>query len=433
MVTLALGMPLVWSVTSARLPEGAEVLEARGDLRWLKGNLHTHTHWSDGDDYPEMVALWYRKRGYAFLLMTDHNTLQVGKKWVDLGKTKGGTVAYQKLKAEFPGEWVETRERNGRQEIRLKTLEEVATRVGVPGEFLLLQGEEISDRFEKLPLHLNVTNSAEAILPRGGGSVFETLQANVDAVNDARRKSGRPMLVHVNHPNFGFAVRAEDLMRLRGGNFFEVYNGHPSVHNEGTAEHVGTETMWDIILCRRLSDLRMPPMYGLAVDDGHNYHAIPSRASEPGRGWVVVLADHLEPDSLVAALEGGRFYASTGVTLRRIVRSKAGLEVEVEPENDLTYTIEFIGTRAGFDRRTTPVVDKKKNRPVHATERPSLDVGIVLKKESRPRGTYTFSGDELYVRARVSSSRSHPNPATPGEFERAWVQPVNGPMAASPE
>ncbi len=34
-----------------RLPEGAEVLEAKGDVRWLKGNLHTHTHWSDGDDY----------------------------------------------------------------------------------------------------------------------------------------------------------------------------------------------------------------------------------------------------------------------------------------------------------------------------------------------------------------------------------------------
>jgi hypothetical protein len=306
-------------------------------------------------------------------------------------------------------------------------------RVGVPGEFLLLQGEEISDRFEKLPLHLNVMNPAETILPRGGASVYETLQANVDAVNDARRKSGRPMLVHVNHPNFGFAVRAEDLMRLRGGNFFEVYNGHPSVHNEGTDDHVGTETIWDIILCRRLSDLRLAPMYGLAVDDGHNYHAIPSRASEPGRGWVVVLADQLEPDALVSALEGGRFYSSSGVSLRRIVRSSEGLEVDVEPVDGVTYTIEFLGTRAGFDRRTTPVIDKAKNKPLHATERPSLDVGTVFKKEAGTRASYKFSGDELYVRARVTSSRKHPNPASRDEYERAWVQPVRGPMAASAE
>jgi hypothetical protein len=101
--TVLVGLLVAWSASSARLPEGAEVLEAKGEMRWLKGNLHTHTHWSDGDDYPEMVALWYRKRGYAFLVMTDHNTLQEGRKWVDLEKTKGGTVAYEKLKTEFPG------------------------------------------------------------------------------------------------------------------------------------------------------------------------------------------------------------------------------------------------------------------------------------------------------------------------------------------
>lgn len=28
--------------------------------QWYKGNLHTHTLWSDGDDFPEMVADWYR-------------------------------------------------------------------------------------------------------------------------------------------------------------------------------------------------------------------------------------------------------------------------------------------------------------------------------------------------------------------------------------
>ena len=26
--------------------------------RWWKGNLHTHSLWSDGDDYPEMIAGW---------------------------------------------------------------------------------------------------------------------------------------------------------------------------------------------------------------------------------------------------------------------------------------------------------------------------------------------------------------------------------------
>ena len=36
--------------------------------RWWKGNLHTHTLWSDGDDYPEMVLDWYKSRGYVEIL-----------------------------------------------------------------------------------------------------------------------------------------------------------------------------------------------------------------------------------------------------------------------------------------------------------------------------------------------------------------------------
>jgi ABC-type glycerol-3-phosphate transport system substrate-binding protein len=30
-------------------------------LRWFKGNLHTHSLWSDGDDYPEMIADWFKR------------------------------------------------------------------------------------------------------------------------------------------------------------------------------------------------------------------------------------------------------------------------------------------------------------------------------------------------------------------------------------
>ena len=40
------------------------------DAKWWKGNLHTHTLWSDGDDYPEMVVGWYQEHGYDFLSIT---------------------------------------------------------------------------------------------------------------------------------------------------------------------------------------------------------------------------------------------------------------------------------------------------------------------------------------------------------------------------
>src|SRR5438552_2278125 len=42
--------------------------------RWFKGNLHTHTINSDGDSPPYDVMAWYKRNGYQFLAITDHNT-----------------------------------------------------------------------------------------------------------------------------------------------------------------------------------------------------------------------------------------------------------------------------------------------------------------------------------------------------------------------
>src|SRR5262245_34386649 len=85
----------------------ANSLRATGDLKWYRGNLHTHSHWSDGDDYSEMVALWYKEHKYDFLCFTDHNTIMGRERWVEVAKTKGGQAAYEKLKARFPDKWIE--------------------------------------------------------------------------------------------------------------------------------------------------------------------------------------------------------------------------------------------------------------------------------------------------------------------------------------
>ena len=181
--------------------------------------------------------------------------------------------------------------------------------------------------------------------------------------------------------------------------------------------------MWDIINTKRLTELDLPVMYGLATDDGHNYHAIPSRTAEPGRGWVMVLASSLTPASLIEAMEAGRFYASSGVTLEKVETTAKSLTVTVRPAPDATYTIEFIGTRKGVSMQSEPTRDKSGNE-VRATRKYSPDIGQVLKSSPAATASYDFQGDELYVRARITSSRLHLNPSTVGEFERAWTQPV---------
>jgi hypothetical protein len=426
-VAAVLGLAVIASDWFSPRPTTAETLAAAGPLTWYKGNLHTHSYWSDGDDYLENIALWYREHDYDFLCFTDHNILARTDKWIDVAKAKNGPQAYEKHKARW-GDAVVERMQDGRREVKLRTFDEVDALVGRPGQFLLIQGEEISDRFGRLPIHLNVHNVRDLIPPLGGDSAAAVLQNNIDAVIAQRERTKQPMIVHVNHPNFQWGLTAEDMAGIRGEQFFEVYNGHPGVNNSGDDVHASTERIWDIINTLRITELNLPLLYGLATDDGHNYHNIPSRASEPGRGWVMVLASELSPAALIDALEAGRFYATSGVTLDRIDSGSDGLQIAIHAEPGVTYTIDFIGTRKGFDPKREPVHDAEgKELPV--TRKYSDDIGRVLKTFEGTAAAYQFTGDELYVRARVTSSRRHPNPSEVGEFERAWVQPLRGPAA----
>ena len=243
--------------------------EPETTARWWKGNLHTHSLWSDGNDYPEMILDWYKAHAYHFVALSDHNTLNQGERWIDL-EDAGGDAVLARYLERFGEDWVEERDEGGKHEVRLKTLAEYRSLFEEPGSFLLIQSEEITDGFEGRPVHVNATNLRELIEPRGGTSVGDVMQQNVDAVLEQRERTGQAMFPHVNHPNFGWAMKVEDLIALRGEKFFEVYNGHPAVHNEGDADRPSTERMWDILLAERLSDGE-EIMYGIAVDDAHEY------------------------------------------------------------------------------------------------------------------------------------------------------------------
>lgn len=403
-------------------------LKETDEEKWYKGNLHTHSLWSDGDDYLEMIADWYKSHGYDFLSFTDHNVLSTSERWTEPEKNKGKLHAYEELKKRFP-DWIEERKnKKGQVEVRLRTFKEVSEKLGEPGKFLMIQSEEVTDRFKNKPVHMNATNVHSLLTPLGGKSVYEVMQNNTNALISQRERTGQSMMIHLNHPNFQYGVTAEDLMKVVGENFFEVYNGHPGVNNKGNESYASTDRIWDIILTKRLAELKLPVMYGLGTDDGHNYHKIPSRASEPGRGWVVILSKKLDPESLVDAMEAGRFYASSGVKLKSISYTDKGLQIEIDPEEGVEYTTEFIGTLKGYPKQGTPVLDQK-GQPMYATKRYSDKIGATLKTVKGPSAGYDFNGQEIYVRALVRSSKKHPNPAQIGEVERAWVQPAIGPAA----
>jgi hypothetical protein len=409
-------------------------LTATDELAWRRGNMHTHSLWSDGDNYPEMIAAWYKERGYQFLVFTDHNTLLKNERWVEIDKTKGGRNAFEALKAAFPNEWVTTRMREVEkgeekkkeniEEVRLKTFDEIFSKLAVPQKYLLIPGEEITDKFKNKPIHMCATNTQELLPPTGGDSVVDVMQRNIDSAVSRRERTGVKTLVHLNHPNFGYAITAEQLMQVVGENFFEVYNGHPTVYNTGDASHASTERIWDIINTFRLSKLNLPVMFGLATDDGHNYFETqPGKGAQPGRGWVMVLTNKLDPDALVESLEAGQFYSSSGVTLESVTTHDGQMKVVAAPAEGVTYRIDFIGTRRSFNDQSLPASDDSVKAD-DLTRKYSDEIGMVLKSVDGPTAEYKFDGSELYVRTVVTSSRLHPNPSEAGEFERAWVQPI---------
>ena len=258
------------------------------EKQWYKGNIHTHTTESDGDEDPYKVVSWYRRHGYDFLVLSDHNHLTL----LDYG--------------------------SGRRRFRKP---------------LMVPGEEVSVRLRggETPIHINGVGISRVVEPIDAGDVVATLQANVDAIVEAGG------IASINHPNFGWAFDHRELSLVEGASLLEVFNGHPGVNVFGAPGKPSYEEIWDGVLgAGRV-------IFGVATDDSHNYHDFSPSRSNPGRGWVMVHADELTQDAIVDGLAAGNFYASTGVTLTRLECSADGIALEIDEERDFIYTTRFTG------------------------------------------------------------------------------------------
>lgn len=404
------------------------------EARWWRGNTHTHSWWSDGDAPPETIAKWYKSQGYQFLVISDHNTMQRGEKWYPVDepprRPEAVRAAFEHYLEQFGKDWVEVRGEPGKREVRLKTLNEFRPLFEESGRFLFINGEEITDRHEHHPVHLNGVNLVDPVEPQGGNSVADTIQNNMNAVIEQSHRHAQPMVVHLNHPNFHFAVTAEDFFQLEheaGDGFFEMYNGHSGVHQNGDDDRVGAERLWDIVLANRLGVYDRSMIYGVATDDAHHFNNWGPGFTNPGRGWIMVRSTHLTPNMITAAVRRGDFYNSTGVELDRLEIDGDGIRLSVDEQPGVDYTVEFVGTRVNADLSpvggpTTPESDNRK--PARSVYSYSEDIGEVLARIEGPDAEYKVRGDELYVRARVVSTRRHGNPFADGDVEMAWTQPV---------
>ena len=382
--------------------------------QWFKGNLHTHTFWSDGDAPPEITIDWYKNNGYDFLALSDHNILSINEKWIKVyDKDPGGwppSMTKAKLndvQNKFGSEWVNTRINNDTLEMQLATLDKLKIKFESANEFILIQSEEISDTFEKTPIHINATNILEFIPPQGGSSIFDVLQRNINAVREQRENTGQAMIAHINHPNYEWALLSEHLINIQGDSFFEVYNGHPLVNNWGNNERPSTDKMWDMILTMRIIR-NYAPMYGLAVDDAHAYYKYKIGKANPGRGWVMVKAKELNADKIISSLESGNFYSTTGVLIKNIDYNNQSYIIHINEKPGIKYKTQFIGSTVSFD----------------SLDDDNREIGKILFETEMSPAKYNFTGEEMYVRAKIVSDKIQDNPYSEGDLEMAWTQPV---------
>lgn len=399
------------AATLALLTAQAAAGEPPGEPKWFKGNIHTHSLWSDGDDFPEMVADWYKRNGYDFLSLTDHNILSRGAKWVRL--TPKTAEALEKCKERFGEDWPATRGEGDKMAVRLRTLDELRKLLEEPGKFLLIEGQEVTTT-----VHLNVLNVDRVVKPQKGVDAVETTRLNVQAALDLEQAAGRPAYVQFNHPSFAAAgATAEQLAAVAELAAVEVANFHPACG--------AVERDWDIANSLRLNR-GLLPLFGSAGDDAHNFHEDSPDRSNPGRGFVMVRSAELSADAIAAALKRGDFYASCGVILSRLDfdAKDATLHIEVKAEPGVEYTIEFIGTLDDADLAPKPGPDGAPPPPGRRRTY-SPDIGKVLRRIQGASGSYKLTGRELYVRAAVRSNKPLANPSrNPPRTQEAYTQPV---------
>jgi hypothetical protein len=217
--------------------------------------------------------------------------------------------------------------------------------------------------------------------------------------------------------------------------FFEVCNDGSDYAPHPQALSYTVEKFWDIVNAFRRIQGR-PLLYGVGSDDAAFYDAkrINGRGGV-GDAWVMVRAPALTPEHVIAAMQRGEFYASTGVLLEEVAFTPADktLRVTVRAEQGVNYHIHFITTKQGFDRTITEIASPaKKGRPARTIPVYSDDIGRTVKTVVGTKAAYRLEVDDLYVRARVeSNSPSKIAPHFHPKVKMAWTQPYAAKGASS--
>ena len=241
------------------------------NVKQLKGNIHMHTVRSDGKLTPEEAAEKYRKAGYDFIMISDHeiywNSDRLDREdFLVLAGTETSILMNQDYR--WP---LDYGLRGGGNPRNLHTYM----------HYNCILDETLEDRSQFF---------------RQDEPVPQMKDRGIDSWNrqvDFMREKGN--LVIVNHPHWS---RLEPAMLLASRNItaFEVWNSGDVYKCGGRSD----EEIWDYCLTRGKR------LLAVAADDSHEY------TTDFSAGFTMVQCREFSKIEICRAFKEGKFYASCG-------------------------------------------------------------------------------------------------------------------------
>ncbi len=262
-------------------------------MPWFKGQIHCHSTNSDGELPPTYLALYYKRLGFNFLCVSDHNFL---------------------------------------------TLPDDPSRWGLDDNFIHIPACEYSGPKNCHVVGINISHTIKPDNPDKYEQMDKTqiLQEGIDKTIQA---GGLPIICH---PFWWWTYGYEEIIKLKNHKHIEIWNRGSDCNSLPLIGYSPGDELWD----RLLSDgFRF---YALASDDAHVYCDLTKKGdfkkvSPGGRGYIVVKADTLTTENIIRNIESGHFYASIGVDIKEYVVTSDGIEISTEPYNAERFVFDFIG------------------------------------------------------------------------------------------
>lgn len=234
---------------------------------WYKGNIHSHSTRSDGLLAPADVARAYRERHYHFIALTDHFLPRYGYPITDTSPYRDASFT---------------------------TL--LAAEMHVMG----LQNGIIWD-----------------LLAIGLPPGFDPVAASETDAGLAARARATGAFVAIPHPMWNGVVHADGLRLIDHVDAIEI-------HNEGHTLDSDRGSGWYLADSLATAGHRFSTF---AADDAH----FKGDRFDRFGGWIEVRAESLDPESLLAAMKAGHYYASTGAVIRNVEITGTEIVVETNP------------------------------------------------------------------------------------------------------